>query len=182
MTSDTMNQAVRLAWAGYGIFIDEESPYTDPPYIKFSVPEHSFHRNANGVEMAGDFLAKRIKDTAIESGFPANTKFMYKIRHWDNWTEGNKNQAQIAMRACFQSRDSRPFDLFRRYHDKEWSSPTSEGSRIYEYHAEHATGNSSNSYTADDLRRMFNEKLHANESHTNAAAILDVTNYAEDHG
>jgi len=181
MTSDTMNQVVRLTWVGYGIFIDEESPGTDPPYIKFSVPEHSFHHNANGIEMAGDFLAKRIKQTAIESGFPANTRFMYKIRQGDNWTEGNKNQAEVAMRACFQTGDSRPFDLFRQNHAKEWSSPASEGSRMHVRHSEYVTGNSSNGYTADDLRRMFNEKLHANESHANDNVILDVTNYAEDH-
>ena len=181
MTSDTMNQVVRLAWAGYGIFVDEESPNTNPPYIKFSVPEHSFHHNANGIEMVGDFLAKRIKQTAIESGFPANTRFMYKIRQGDSWTEGNKNQAQIAMRACFQTGDSRPFDLFRQDHAKEWSSPASEGSRMYRRYAVHAGGNSSNNYAADDLRRKFDEKLHASKSHTNADVILDVTNYAEEH-
>lgn len=168
MTSDTMNQVVRITWAGHGVFVDEESPGTNPPYIKFSVPEHSFHRNVNGIEMAGDFLAKRIKQTAIESGFPANTKFMYKIRQKDNWTEANKNQAEVAMRACFQTGSMRPFELFRQNHAKEWSAPASEFDRSV-FHGRKVY----NIY--DAINGYANQAQHRNTEPT----IIDVPNQAE---
>ena len=127
MTAEILNQVARLSWAEFGIFIDREDPAT--PAIYFTVPEHSYHKNANGVEMAGDFLAKRFKTTSIEAGIPRATKFLYKIRNGDNWNQGNANQANVAMRACFQLGDNRPFDAFRSVHAKEWQAPESEFNR-----------------------------------------------------
>lgn len=174
MNYDTLNKAARIAWAGLGIFVDREEANANPPAIYFSVPEHSYHKNANGIEMAGDFLAKRIKTTAIESGIPAFTKFLYKIRPGDNWTEGNKNQAEIAMRACFETHDQRPFDAFRRNHANEWKAPAAEFDR--------GSQKGHRNQTADNIfdaikHTNFNQRTSRPSSEP---IIIETKNYAEE--
>ena len=84
--------AVLLTWAQMGITLDKEVE-TDTSYtIYISVPEHSFERNVNGVEMAGTYLARRIKQTLTEMGVK-NLVVKAKIRKGDTWT---KEKAELA--------------------------------------------------------------------------------------
>ena len=89
---NNMATAVLLAWTKMGITLDKEVE-TDTSYtIYISVPEHSFERDVHGVEMAGTYLARRIKQILTEMGVK-NLVVKAKIRKGDTWT---KEKAELA--------------------------------------------------------------------------------------
>lgn len=83
---NNMAIAMLLTWAKMGITLDKEVE-TDTSYtIYISVPEHSFEHDVDGVEMAGNHLARRIKRTLTEMGVK-NLIVKAKIRKGDTWTK-----------------------------------------------------------------------------------------------
>lgn len=83
---NNMAIAMLLTWAQMGITLDKEVE-TDTSYtIYISVPEHSFEHDVDGVEMAGNHLARRIKQTLTEMGVK-NLVVKAKIRKGDTWTK-----------------------------------------------------------------------------------------------
>ena len=85
-----------LTLAGFGITIDHEEE-TDISYsIWISVPEHSYHKDVNGNEMAGDYLARRMKTMLKEQGVKNLTVYA-KIRKGVYWTEDDSKNATNQM-------------------------------------------------------------------------------------
>lgn len=81
-----MSNVFLLTWAEMGVTIDKEVE-TDTSYTLYiSVPEHSYHKDVNGNEMAGIYLARRIKTTLTEACV-INLTVKCKIRTGDNWTK-----------------------------------------------------------------------------------------------
>lgn len=89
---NNMATAILLTWAKMGITLDKEVE-TDTSYtIYISVPEHSFKHDVDGVEMAGNHLARRTKRILTEMGVK-NLVVKAKIRKGDIWT---KEKAETA--------------------------------------------------------------------------------------
>lgn len=85
-----------ITWAEMGITVDKEVE-TDTSYsLYISVPEHSYHKDVNGIEMAGKHLATRIKTSLIEMGVQ-NLSVMFKVRAGDNWTKEKALEAYNTM-------------------------------------------------------------------------------------
>ena len=91
-----MGEAVTIAWAGFGIKIENVEETTESLTIYISVPETSDHRDAHGNMMAGAHLAKRFKETMVESGVKHLT-VKFRIRTGDNWTDAKRSAAEIEM-------------------------------------------------------------------------------------
>lgn len=91
-----LREAILITWAGFGLIIDKEIENQENYIIYVSVPKSSFHKDAYGEEMSGDFLAKRFKEILIEMGVKRLT-VKYKIRD-EIWTETKKQEAELNMR------------------------------------------------------------------------------------
>lgn len=96
-TGTAMGIGMMLGWAQMGVVLDKQLETQESLTIYISVPEHSYERNAQGVEMAGTHLAKRIKEILAEMGVKRLT-VKYKIRTGDYWTKEKSKQADLEMR------------------------------------------------------------------------------------
>lgn len=92
-----------ITLAGYGITIDHEEE-TDTSYsLWISVPEHSYQKDVDGNEMAGDYLARRVKTMLKEFGVKNLTVYA-KIRKGVYWTEDDSKNATNQMgRSIYRS-------------------------------------------------------------------------------
>lgn len=96
-SGNAMGIGVMLGWAQIGVVLDKELETQESLTIYISVPEHSCERDAHGQEMAGPYLAKRIKKTLVEMGVKRLT-VKYKTRIGDYWTKEKGKQADLEMR------------------------------------------------------------------------------------
>lgn len=96
-SGNAMGMGIMLGWTQMGVIIDKELETQESLTIYISVPEHSYHKDVHGKEMAGTHLAKRIKETLVKMGIKRLT-VKYKIRTGDYWTKEKSNQADLEMR------------------------------------------------------------------------------------
>lgn len=94
-----LGEAVLISLAGVGVMIDKVDEAQESLTIYISVPTSSYHRDAHGKEMAGDYLAKRVKQTLVEMGVKRLT-VKYKIRN-EHWTKEKQNDAELNARKQF---------------------------------------------------------------------------------
>lgn len=64
----------------------------DNNIIYVSVPESSDCLNANGSQMAGSLLAKRVKESLKDLSISVDVA--YKVRKGDHWTKDKKNSSR----------------------------------------------------------------------------------------
>lgn len=81
-----LGEVFYLTMASYGITFDHEEETSDQLKLWISVPEHSENTDVHGNEMAGDYLAKRVKTMLKEMGV-INLIILAKIRKDEYWTK-----------------------------------------------------------------------------------------------
>lgn len=73
-------------WAEFGMEIDNFKGSMKFPTIYISVPESSEYLNKDGQQMAGEVLAKRIKELCNGMG-RGNFNLKYRVRRGEHWTK-----------------------------------------------------------------------------------------------
>lgn len=91
-----LGEAMLLTWAQLGVVIEYIQETTDALNMYISVPKSSYHKNSDGVEMSGLFLAKRFKDTFVDMGIK-RLSVKAKVREED-WTAELSKEAVIRAR------------------------------------------------------------------------------------
>lgn len=80
---------VILAFSEYGVYFEKNEETEDELKLYISTPEHSYKRNSEGVEMAGLFLAKRVKQVLKDQGVKRLT-LLNKIRKGEYWDKAKE--------------------------------------------------------------------------------------------
>lgn len=91
-----LGEAVYIVWASFGVEIEKINESVDSLEIFISVPKSSYQNDAHGNEMAGDYLAKRFKDTMKDMGVKRLT-VKYRVRN-EHWTEQMYKDAIVKAR------------------------------------------------------------------------------------
>ena len=91
-----LGEAAYIVWASLGVEIDKINEYVDNFEIFISVPKSSYRNDVHGNEMAGDYLAKRFKDTMKDIGVKRLT-VRYRVRN-EHWTEQMYKDAIVKAR------------------------------------------------------------------------------------
>lgn len=97
MHDKSLHGAVLIAWAKYGVRFDKHSETYEELRLYISVPEHSFHKDANGNELAGMYLARRFMTVFKEMGVK-RLKVLAKIRKGEYWSATDDAAAEEAMK------------------------------------------------------------------------------------
>lgn len=84
-TMKGLGEAVYIVWASFGVEIEKINESVDNLEIFISVPKSSYRNDVHSNEMAGDYLAKRFKDTMKDIGVKRLT-VRYRVRN-EHWTE-----------------------------------------------------------------------------------------------
>lgn len=80
-----LGEAAYIVWASFGVEIEKINESVDSLEIFISVPKSSYQNDTHNNEMAGDYLAKRFKDTMKDMGVKRLT-VRYRVRN-EHWTE-----------------------------------------------------------------------------------------------
>ena len=80
-----LGEAVYIVWASFGVEIEKINESVDNLEIFISVPKSSYRNDVHSNEMAGDYLAKRFKDTMKDIGVKRLT-VRYRVRN-EHWAE-----------------------------------------------------------------------------------------------
>lgn len=90
-------EVMLITWAGFGLQIEKSNETQERLEIYISVPETSYHLNANQEQMAGVVLAKRFKAVMNDMGIK---KLVVKsrIRKGDHWTPEKAKNAEEQMK------------------------------------------------------------------------------------
>ena len=94
-----LGEAVLISLAGVGLTFDKVDETQESLTMYISVPSSSYHVDARGREMSGDYLAKRVKQTMVEMGVKRLT-VKYRIRN-EHWTKEKKEAAELNARKQF---------------------------------------------------------------------------------
>lgn len=90
MNNNLMTKGIVLGLRSLGVQIDKLTEDENGMILYFSVPKTSHSRNVHGQEMAGNVLAKRVKETLTMIGVTFSI-CKYKIRDED-WTIEKENE------------------------------------------------------------------------------------------
>ena len=93
MANNDIAAAAVITWAKFGVTFDKHEETTEQLTLWISVPESSYHTDADGNEMAGMYLAKRLKTVFSEMGVK-RLKILAKVRANDNWTKEKADNAE----------------------------------------------------------------------------------------
>lgn len=76
------------SYVSFGVRFDDSSQFDDNGILilKISVPESSDMLHADGRQMAGELLAKRVKQS-LEEAIDLPVRIRYRIRSGHHWTE-----------------------------------------------------------------------------------------------
>lgn len=91
-----LGEAMYITWRGMGVIIDNFIETEENVSIYISVPKSSYRKNATGIEMSGEFLAKRFKESLTEMGIK-RLAVAFKIRN-ENWTKEKEEEAILKAR------------------------------------------------------------------------------------
>lgn len=91
-----LGEAMYITWRGMGVIIDNFIETEENVSIYISVPKSSYRKNVTGIEMSGEFLAKRFKESLTEMGIKKLT-VAFKIRN-ENWTKEKEEEATLKAR------------------------------------------------------------------------------------
>lgn len=92
-----MGEGFAITLAGMGIVIERENEDGNHLTVWISVPETADHVDAHGNEMAGAFLAKRMKTSLTNLGVK-NLIVKYRIRKGEHWTKQMGKDAEWRMK------------------------------------------------------------------------------------
>lgn len=95
--SSSLGAAVMITWAGYGVIVDKVNEQPESLIIYISVPENSYHKDVNGNEMSGAYLAKIFKERLTEMGIK-RLVVKYQVRKGEHWTEAMRDNAELSMK------------------------------------------------------------------------------------
>lgn len=95
--NSAMGSAMMIVWAECGLIIDNMIEEPEQLTVYVSVPETSYHKNVNCEIMAGQFLAKRFKETLTSLGVK-RLVVKSKVRKGDIWTEQKAQDAALQMK------------------------------------------------------------------------------------
>ena len=93
MMNNTMSIAIVRTLCEMGLVIEKIDESTDVPIFYISVPEFSYHKTDNGIDVANKYLTKKYKETLTMLGVKCIVKS--KIREGETWTKEMANNAII---------------------------------------------------------------------------------------
>ena len=82
-----LGETMYITWRGMGIIIDNFTETEENVSIYISVPKSSYRKNVTGIEMSGEFLAKRFKES-LKNLVRNPTSFSW----WDEWQGAMENK------------------------------------------------------------------------------------------
>ena len=92
-----LGEGLMIAWASFGIEIENTEETVDKLTVYISVPEFSYDTKGDGVEMAGMVLAKSFKRTLTDMGIK-RLVVKARIRAGEIWTKEMAETAKIKMK------------------------------------------------------------------------------------
>lgn len=96
MNDGMIGKVMLITWAKVGVIFDNTEETEDSLRWDISVPATSYERMEDGTMLAGDRLAKRVKECAVDMGVKRLT-VQYRIRRED-WTKEKAEAAEIKMK------------------------------------------------------------------------------------
>lgn len=95
--SVNLGEVMMISFAGMGITFDKQDETQESLTLYISVPEHSYSKDVNGIEMSGENLARRYKRVLVELGVKRLT-VRFKIRKGEFWTKEDKERAELEIK------------------------------------------------------------------------------------
>lgn len=94
MNMSSMAQAALIAFATFGIVVENHNETDESLEFYISVPEDSYHCDADEKTMAGMHLANRFKQSLIDMGVKRLT-VKARIRKGEYWTKEKSKEAEL---------------------------------------------------------------------------------------
>lgn len=91
---EMVGESIAIAWAGFGIVIENQHETPEALEVWVSVPEHSYQIDAGGKEMAGEFLASRFKKKMADLGVK-RLVVKFRVRAGEFWTREMRDKAEL---------------------------------------------------------------------------------------
>jgi len=98
MNNNMIGQAMLITYAEMGVQIDNFDNTDTGIVFLFTVPKHSYHKDAKDIEMSGKHLASRVKHTLEKMGVIfADCRYGIRDEYW------TKDKAEIAKKKAYNA-------------------------------------------------------------------------------
>ena len=94
--NNNMIKGMIITYAEMGIVVDDFDNTDEGVILLFTVPNSSYHIDANNIEMSGKHLASRVKKTLEEMGVVfKDIRYSIRNEHWDEMKAKEAKQKHI---------------------------------------------------------------------------------------